>query len=436
MERQITTGPQNHILTNAAVWSPDNSWIAYDVRSDPAGACFDGTRIEAVNVSSGETKRLFESSRGAHCGVATWHPHEPKVIFILGPENPTPDWRYSACHRQGMIVSFDNPGRAEAMDARDLTAPFTPGSLRGGSHVHVWDASGEWISFTYNDALVESAIRDVAIGIPSRNVNVKKSHPRNHDGSYFSMVISRTTVRPRPDTDEIQYACEESWVGRHGYLRPDGSRSTHALAFQGHVVTNAGQVVPEVFLCDVPEEAVSHVAMPSTCAQRPAPPPKVMQRRLTFTADRPYPGLQGPRHWLRSSPDGAHIACLMKDECGIVQLWLVSPNGGPPRQLTHNSASISSAFSWSPNGRWIAHGIDQCIAITDTRSGRTKRLTETPDNADLGPPRPESCVFSPNGRHIAFVRPVMGKTGQRLNQVFSADVPPPVVKKPPQPVNI
>ena len=38
--------------------------------------------------------------------------------------------------------------------------------------------------------------------------------------------------------------------------------------------------------------------------------------RLTFTSDRKYPGIQGPRHWLRSSPDGAHIAFLMKDDEG------------------------------------------------------------------------------------------------------------------------
>lgn len=67
----------------------------------------------------------------------------------------------------------------------------------------------------------------------------------------------------------------------------------------------------------------------------PAPPAGVRQRRLTFTAERRFPGLAtSPRHWLRTSPDGSAIACLMKDDEGVVQLWLVSPNSGEPRQLT------------------------------------------------------------------------------------------------------
>ena len=38
-ERQVTTAHCGHILTNAAVWSPDSEWIVYDTRSDPAGDC-------------------------------------------------------------------------------------------------------------------------------------------------------------------------------------------------------------------------------------------------------------------------------------------------------------------------------------------------------------------------------------------------------------
>ena len=30
------------------------------------------------------------------------------------------------------------PGVARNLDARDIVAPFTPGALRGGSHVHIY----------------------------------------------------------------------------------------------------------------------------------------------------------------------------------------------------------------------------------------------------------------------------------------------------------
>src|SRR6185503_11985547 len=150
-EQQITRASHGHLLSNAAVWSPDGVWIVYDIRSGAAGDVFDGTRIEMVHARTGEVRVLYESRNGAHCGVATFHPCQMKVVFILGPEHPTPDWSYNAYHRQGVVVDVSKPGIGRNLDARDLTPPFTTGALRGGSHVHVWDAAGEWVSFTYED---------------------------------------------------------------------------------------------------------------------------------------------------------------------------------------------------------------------------------------------------------------------------------------------
>ena len=90
VERQLTHAPHGHVLTNINVWSPDSRWIVYDVRSVDSG--FDGTRIEQVNVETGEVQVLYEARDGAACGVVTYHPREPKVVFIHGPERPSPDW--------------------------------------------------------------------------------------------------------------------------------------------------------------------------------------------------------------------------------------------------------------------------------------------------------------------------------------------------------
>jgi hypothetical protein len=136
-ERQPTKGPGGRILSNTGVWSPDGQWIAYDTRPDSAGAVFDGKTIEMVNVSTSEVKELYRAQDGACCGVVTFHPHEWKVAFILGPEHPTPDWQYCAWHRQGVVVDVNHPGVKANLDACDITPPFTPGALRGGSHVHV-----------------------------------------------------------------------------------------------------------------------------------------------------------------------------------------------------------------------------------------------------------------------------------------------------------
>jgi hypothetical protein len=396
------------------------------VRSDPAGSTFDGDRIEAVNVDTGAVQLLYRSIDDARCGVATWHPTHPKVVFILGPEKPTADYQYGPARRRGVIVDQNRPGVATSLDARDLTPPFTPGALRGGSHVHVFSPDGQLVSFTYDDDVLsrfnqpspehDLNQRNVAVGFP-RAVHVEKDNPRNHEGTYFCVLATRTTSFPRPGSDDITRAYEEAWVGNDGYTRADGSRQKRALAFQGDVLTSDGRTIAEAFIVDLPEDLTQSGDGPlaGTETRRPSPPRGTVQRRLTFTADRKYPGIHGPRHWLRSSPDGSQIALLMKDDAGVVQLWTVSPNGGPPRQVTQGSISIASAFTWSPDGSRIPHVADHSVCVTDVASGVTTRLTTRA--SDAAAPRPEACVFSPDGRHIAYVAPV--STGEvTLNQVF------------------
>lgn len=430
-ERQITAAPHGHILTNANVWSPDGEWIVYDTRPHPAGSNFDGNTIEIVNVQTGEVRVIYRSQHGAHCGVATFCPTENKVVFILGPEHPTADWQYSAAHRQGVIVDLDRPGKADLLDARNLTPPYTAGALRGGSHVHVFSADGKWVSFTYDDHVLESCDaqnaaphdrnqRNVGVSQMGRAVDVPGTHPRNHSASAFSVLATQTVNSPQPGSDEISRACEEAWIGSHGYQRADGMRQHRALAFQGHVVALDGQSLTEAFVVDLPEEVTfaGNAPLEGTPTTRPAPPNGTVQRRLTYTANRRHPGLQGPRHWLRSSIDGSQIAMLMRDDNGIVQIWTISPNGGKPRQVTRLPFDVASAFSWSPDGQRLAYVADGSVFVTKIASGESRRLTHRAESASG--PRPEACVFSPNGEQIAYVRPVL-QVGGTWNQVFVVD---------------
>ena len=435
-ERQLTAAPHGHILTNTAVWSPDSRWIVYDVRSDAAGSQFDGERIERVNVDSGEVQVLYDSSKaaagdGACCGVATCSPTDDRVVFIHGPERPTPDWQYGPTHRRGVIVDAAAPGRARTLDACDLTPPFTPGALRGGSHVHVFSNDGSWISFTYEDHVLavgedQEAVaagradanqRNVGVAVPGRPVTVPRSHPRNHDGEYFSVLVTRTVNVPAPGSDEISRAEGDAWVGRAGYQRADGAWQRRAIAFLGDVVAADGRKLTELFLVDIPDDVTQAGDGPleGTLQRRPAPPRGVVQRRLTYTADRWHPGIQGPRHWVRSSPDGEAIATLLRDDAGVVQLWTVSPNGGELRQLSRGRFDVSSAFTWSPEGTHLAYVADECVWVIDAASGESTRLTPRAEHAR--PPRPEACVFSPDGRAVAYLRPV-ADGGREFNQVF------------------
>ncbi|MDB5333401.1 MAG: biopolymer transporter Tol [Phycisphaerales bacterium] len=431
LERQLTSAPHGHLLTNTGVWSPDGRWIVHDVRSDPAGAAFDGTRIEKVNVQTGEVVVLYESRNGAHCGVATYSPVEDKVVFIHGPEHPAAGWQYGPSRRRGVVVDCARPGFAANLDACDLAPPFTPGALRGGSHVHVFSGDGKWVSFTYNDEILSRLARplpggdidqrNVGVCVPAGPVRVSRDHPRNHDGAYFSVLVTKTTADPRPGSDDITKAFEDAWVGTHGYLKPDGSRVPRAIAFQGDVVTAEGATISEVFIIDLPDDLTipGEGPLQGTAIRRPFPPRGVTQRRLTYTAGRKFPGIQGPRHWLRSAPDGSRIAFLMRDDAGIVQLWTVTPIGGEPVQVTRNPWDIASAFTWSPSGRWIAHVMDNSIFVTDVASGQSVRLTVR--SSDEAATRPEAVVFSPDGGKIAYIRRVCAGA-QEYNQVFVVSV--------------
>ncbi|MBM4156790.1 MAG: DUF3748 domain-containing protein [Lentisphaerae bacterium] len=435
VERQVTSAPHGHMLTNIGCWSGDGRWIAYDVRDQDS--VFSGTRIEAVDVATGEIRVLLDSSPGS-CGVATCDPGSDACVFILGPERPSPDWTYGPARRGGAVVHASRPGVADSLDARCLAPPFIPGALRGGTHLHTFSPDGAgWVASTYEDHVLDLAAgaagaernqRNVAVSVPAGSVAVPRSHPRNRDGSHFTVLVTRTHDAPRPGSDEISRACEEGWVGTAGYVRPDGTRQCRAIAFQGTVTAADGRTVVEAFLVDLPETAREMTVpgegpLEGTATTRPRPPRGVVQRRLTRTADLPNPGIQGPRHWLRGSPDGSRIAMLRKDADGIAQLWTVSPcaglPGGPapePVQLTRNPWPVASSFSWSPDGRWIAFVADGSVMATDAATGATLRLT--PRAEDAAAPQPFACVVSPDGRSVAYQRAVVSAGGRAITQVF------------------
>jgi len=446
-ERQLTFTPHGHMLTNAGVWSADSRWIVYDTRESLDGSVFDGSRIERVELATGRVEVLYESTGAASCGVVTASPLDDRVVFIHGPEMPTADWQYAAWHRRGVVVRTERPGMAETLDARNLVPPFTTGALRGGSHVHLFSPDAKLVSFTYEDAVLAAAAvadpqfpgernrRAIGVMICGEPVTVPQTHPRNHDGSGFSVLLTQLHDQPTPGSDQISRACEEAWVGAAGYCRTDGSRQRYALAFQGEVVTASGEAINEVFLVDLPEQlgllrqpGASPLAGTSTT--RPAPPSGVVQRRLTDTTGRRFPGITGPRHWLRSSPDGGQIAFLARDDDGVVQIFTVCPTARPAsnataalQQITRGESGIASGFSWSPCGRWIAYVADGSVFRVEVATGRAVRLTTR--QPETTGPRPEACVHSPDGCWVAYMRALpLDKAAeeqpQLVNQIFVA----------------
>lgn len=396
--KQVTFTPRNHQLTNTNTWTADSQWLAFDVR--PSGASFTGETIERVNVETGEVEIIYRAENGAHVGVVTVHPGEDKYVFIHGPQHPDASWQYDFHHRQGVVAQN---GQAANLDAMDITAPFTPGALRGGSHVHVYSPNGENISFTYNDHVMHEFdpaqdLRNVGVAVPFGPVAPRGDHPREYVGSHWCVLVSRTTATPAPGSDEINRAYEEGWVGND------------RLAFIGDTLSERGEKVPELFIVALPRDEAGwkqpgSAPLQGTATSLPAPPAGVAQQRLTFTHHRAYPGLvNAPRHWVRCNPQATQIAFLMRDEAGVAQLWLISPQGGEPRQLTRSETGIQSAFNWHPSGKWLGCVIDDRIALCDAASGEVTLLTHGHGN----PPSADAVVFSPDGTRVAWMEEVEG----------------------------
>jgi len=395
--KQITFTSRHHQLTNTQTWTPDSEWLVFDVR--PSGASFSGKTIERVNIHSGETDVIYTAPDGAHVGVVTVHPQDERYVFIHSPENPDDSWHYDFHHRRG-VVTFQ--GKTYNLDAMDITPPFTPGALRGGSHVHVYSPNGELVSFTYNDHVMHERdqaldLRNVGVAAPYGPVTPQGHHPREYAGSHWSVLMSQTTPTPQPGSDEINRAYEEGWVGNT------------QLAFIGDTLSLNGEKVPELFIVTLPmsEAGWKQAGDTPLCGTEnslPAPPAGVVQRRLTFTHDRAYPGLVNvPRHWVRCNPQGDSIAFLMRDDAGVVQLWLIASEGSGMRQLTQCSG-IQSAFNWHPSGQALGFVLEDRIAMCDAQSGDIRFLTADHEN----PPSGDAVVFSPNGRAVAWMQETHG----------------------------
>jgi hypothetical protein len=109
-----------------------------------------------------------------------------------------------------------------------------------------------------------------------------------------------------------------------------------------------------------------------------------------------FPPAPASTPWAPSwSPDGKWIAVGMEGS-----LWKVDPATGAAIELVHDGR-YSSSPSWSPDGQWIIYTADDDgrkiqLAILNVASGETHSLTDD-DQVYLDP------VFSPDGRAVAYV---------------------------------
>ncbi len=425
-ETQLTHDAWGHTLNNTQVFSPNDQWVVYDTRNfemELGRNCC----IRILNTQTGEDRLLYQTQNqteyGPGVGAATFSPTRNRVLFLHGLRNANAERPYAMTRRTGVAIDIDQPQRPHFLDGRDVTPPFTPGALRGGTHAHQWSGDGKRISFTYNDGVLEklsardpavSDLRTVGVLMPEKGVKVASGNDADeYSGEGFAVVVARVTEAPRPGSDEVDRAFDETWIGRRGYRKPDGSEARYALAFQGNVRDATGQTVTEVFVLDLPEHLTKPLpgqSLAGTPKTRPSPPAGVTQRRITFTEK----GIEGPRHWLRSTPDGTLIGFLATDAAGHTQLFGISPNGGTIRQLTHQPFSIQTPFNFSPDGNSVAYAADNSIFVTDLYTGKPRRIT--PRSTDDSKPI-NGVIWSNTGDRLVYNRYIDG-AGGRYIQIF------------------
>ena len=100
------------------------------------------------------------------------------------------------------------------------------------------------------------------------------------------------------------------------------------------------------------------------------------------------------------SPDGRWIAYQISvpdvdANRSRTQLYLVSVEGGQPKQLT-SGASSASTPRWSPDGKTIYYATGGQLHALDVASGRSRQVTNISTGAS-------DEVVSPDGRWLAFV---------------------------------
>lgn len=426
-EKQITHDlTYHHDLDNNDNFSPDGRWLVYDTRTDDGGIA-ESARIERVNIETGEKQVLFDIPDnqvwGPGAGAVSYSPKENAVVFIHGLANSTKENPYQQWRRTGVIIHDAHPNVPLYMDARDVTPPYTPGALRGGTHRHEWSGDGQWIGFTYNDAVLKALedstgqkrnLRTIGVSKKVKPVKVDEN-AENVSGEWFSALVVRVVPNPTPGSDEISHAANDSWVGTNGYIARNGSRQI-ARAFLGTVKDKNGHDVPEVFIVDIPGD-ISQPGplgpLEGTDTDFPMPPKGTVQRRLTFTTNTSHPGCAGI---VRSSQDGSQLAFLAKDAAGINQIFTISPLGRKVQQVTEHPQDVTGNLRWHPDGKHVTYAYEGRIVLCEVGGApfqeRIQVLTEPSEYAA------SNLVWSADGKVLAFNRLVKNKAGKGVQQVF------------------
>ncbi|WP_305953272.1 DUF3748 domain-containing protein [Emticicia oligotrophica] len=402
----------HHDLDNNDNFSPDNQWLVYDTRTDDGGIA-ESNRIEKVNVLTGEKKVVYQVPNnhfwGPGVGAASYSPVANQIVFIHGLKGVTKENPYQQWRRTGYMIDEDNDNKGIWVDARNIEYPYTKGALRGGTHRHEFSGDGNWIGFTYNDAIMKNLedktgnrynLRTIGISKKGQKIQINNPSNENFSGEWFSALVVKVVPNPKDGSDEISHAAGDSWIGKNGYKKPNGQQQM-ARGFIGTVKEN-GENIDEVFVVDIPEnieEAGIYGKLEGNELELPQPPKGASQRRLTFTSKQKYKGCIGI---VRASSDGEYLAFVAKDNQGVKQIFCISPNGGKMEQITFHNTDVEGSLRWHPIEKsifYIQAGSINQVKLGPSNFEDSYRVISKPSV-----PSPTNLVVSHDAKSLAFNR--------------------------------
>jgi Tol biopolymer transport system component len=410
---RLTTDPARD---GSPAWSPDGTRIAF-LRDAPGG----GSEVRLIPPTGGPERRLGEVQGLAHQGL-TWSPDgrslavvdrsspgDPLGIFLLDAATGVKRRLTPPSARSAILPSFSPDGRTVAF-SRTTRGPFVHVVSVGGGEPKelvptrfprgrlAWIAGGKEILFAAvpvagdggqprpaSAGRAEASLwRVLADGGPARplvgsegavDVAVSSDGRRLvYSQETIDWDIWRLDLRQRGSSGEAQTRFLASTKNdANPQFSPDGARVAFTSLRSGNV---------EIWVAD---RQGGHL--------------------LQLTSF----GKEGYAASPRWSPDGRMIAFDFApkggDDVVLVDIYVISASGGPPRRVT-TSPAIDATPTWSRDGRWIY--------FASNRTGQFQ-VWKVPSSGEESASARQvtrgggfTAIESTDGRYVYFARKLSG----------------------------
>ena len=385
----ITHGARSSVLVRNAGLTPDGAdiWLS---------AINGGDRLRLAPLLGGSQRPFLPE----HAMNPAWSPDGSRLVFhFYDPSDP-------------MLVA-DRDGS----NAREIFRTAAPGIH---SHYPIWSLDGQWIYFVngvWNAREMNIWRIRPSGGAPERLTSV------NRDIRYLAALDDRTILYVSPDQNGAGpwlWALDlETRATRRISSGLEIYSSIDASADGRRLIATVSSPVANLWTMPIlnrlaTEDDVKPLAVPTVRAFAP----RYSGSALYYLSSRGggdglwrHDGSEASEVWRGTdgallepaaiARDGSRIAIILRKQ-GKRLVTLLSPDGGDPQTLAP-SLDVTSAVSWSPDGKWItAGGIDADgpglfkIAVEGGAAQRLSKGTAT------------DPIWSPDGSVIVFTGPVVG----------------------------